>query len=328
MPPVSRVPTEFDRRMRMPDGRWLTYADFGDPAGRPVFSFHGGLSCRLDVRFAAAFCRSEGIRLISIDRPGIGLSEYRATRSILDWPEDMAHLALMLGIDRFAVLGWSAGGPYALACAHRIPHLLTNVGTIGCMAPVDERPETVRESGLQIDRILFPLVRRSPWIAGQFLRATKKLPAALLRRSLLHEVICQADRAVIESRDGAEIFDFYYESLRQGPWGAVQDYCLLGAAWGFSLQEITGQVQLWQGEDDRIVPLCQARWLAERIPGARLHLVPGQGHFLLRNSFSEILTTLTEIPTHTPALRIHSQLSLSDEGRSSLAGPASNQKTR
>jgi pimeloyl-ACP methyl ester carboxylesterase len=311
MPPVSRVPTEFDRRMRMPDGRWLAYVDFGDPAGRPVFSFHGGLSCRLEVRFAASFCRDEGIRLISIDRPGIGLSEYQAQRSILDWPEDMAHFALMLGINHFAVLGWSAGGPYALACAHRIPQLLTNVGTIGCMAPVHGRPETVRESGLQADRILFPLVRRSRWLAAQFLRGTKYLPPALLKRNLLREVICSADRAVVESVDAAEMFDFFYEALRQGPWGTVQDYCLLGAAWGFPLPEITKKIHLWQGEEDHIVPPCQARWLAERIPDAHLHLVPGQGHFLLRNCFSEILTTLTEDPAQPPATRDYSQLSLS-----------------
>ncbi len=315
MPPVSRIPTEFDRRLRMPDGRWLAYADYGDPTGRPVFSFHGGLSCRLEVRFAAAFCRGEGIRLIAIDRPGIGLSDYQSKRSILDWPEDVAHLALMLGINHFAVLGWSAGGPYALACAHCIPQLLTNVGTIGCMAPVHGRPETVRESGLQVDRILFPLVRQSPWIAAQFLRATKHLSPALLKRNLLREVVCSADRAVIESLDGAEMFDFYYEALGRGPWGTVQDYCLLGRAWGFPLQEISKKIHLWQGEDDRIVPPCQARWLAERIPAAQLHLVPGQGHFLLRNSFGEILTTLTEVPTQNPAYCTQSQLSLSGEGR-------------
>jgi pimeloyl-ACP methyl ester carboxylesterase len=309
------VPSEFEHRMRMPDGRWLAYADYGDPAGRPVLSFHGGLSCRLEVRFAAAFCRDEGIRLISIDRPGIGLSDYQCNRTILDWPEDIAHLALMLGINRFAVLGWSAGGPYALACASRIPHLLTHVGTIGCMAPVHGRPETVRESGLQVDRILFPLVRRSPWIAAQFLRATNYLSPALLKRNLLREVVCPADQAVIESINGAEMCDFFYEALRQGPWGTVQDYRILGGPWGFSLQEITKEVHLWQGDEDRIVPPCQARWLADRIPDARLHLVPGQGHFLLRNCLSDILTTLTDDPVQSPAIPVHSQLSLSYEGR-------------
>ncbi len=75
---------------------------------RPLLSFHGGLSCRLDVRFASNFCQEAGIRLISVDRPGIGLSDHQPDRHVLDWPEDVAHLALMLGIYRFAV-AWLVG---------------------------------------------------------------------------------------------------------------------------------------------------------------------------------------------------------------------------
>ena len=191
-------------------------------------------------------------------------------------------------------LGWSAGGPYALACAHRIPDLLTNVGTIGCMAPVDGRPETVRESGLRLDRILFPLVRRSPWIAAQFLRAANRFPPWLLKRNLLREVASPADRALIASIDAAEIFDFFYEALRRGPWGTVQDYRILGGPWGFPLGEITKEVHLWQGDEDRIIPSCQARWLADRLPAARLHIVPGQGHFLLRPCLNDVLSVLLE----------------------------------
>ncbi len=274
-------------------------------------SFHGGLSCRLDVRFAASSCRDEGIRLISIDRPGIGFSDRQPNRTLLDWPEDMAHLALMLGIERFAVLGWSAGGPYALACAYRIPQLLTNVGTVGCMAPVYGRPDTVRESGLRLDRILFPLVRRSPWLAAQFLRATSHLSPRLLKRNLLREVVTPADRELIASLDGAEMFDFYYESLRQGPWGIVQDYSLLGGAWGFPLEGITKEVHLWQGDEDRIVPVCQARWLADRLPAPRLHVVPGQGHFLLRHCLNEVFTALGSDSNSTLPARLSSQLSVS-----------------
>ena len=316
MQSASSVQAESDHRMRLPDGRWLGYADYGDPNGEPVISFHGGLSCRLDVRFASPFCKDAGIRLISVDRPGIGLSDSQPAGTILDWPEDISHLALMLGINRFAVLGWSAGGPYALACAHRIPHLLTHVATVGCMAPIDIRPESVRESGLRLDRILFPLVRRSPWIAAQLLRGANRLPPWLLKRNLLREVNCPADWTLIASIDAAEVFDFFYEGLRQGPWGTVQDYRLLGGPWGFSLGEISKEVNLWQGDEDRIIPLCQARWLADRLPGARLHIVPGQGHFLLRSCFRDVLSAVVENKVAFPAAdRLNPRDSVSCEGR-------------
>ena len=312
---TSIVSPECDHRLRLPDGRWLSYADYGDPQGRPILSFHGGLSCRLDIRFASEFCKEEGIRVISIDRPGVGDSDHHPDRQVLDWPDDVSHLALELGLSRFAVLGWSAGGPFALACAYRIPELITNVGTIGCMAPVHGRPETVRESGLRLDRVLFPLVRRSPWIAGQFLKAANRLPPWVLKRNMIREVVSKADRALIASLKAADLFDFYYEALRRGPWGTVRDYAILGGPWGFSLSDITKEVHLWQGEEDRIIPPCQAHYLADHIPSARLHLIPKQGHFLLRSCLSDIFTVLAENPVPSDPILFNSHLSVSCEGR-------------
>jgi pimeloyl-ACP methyl ester carboxylesterase len=205
----------------------------------------------------------------------------------------VAHLAEALGIRRFAVLGWSAGGPHALACAQAIPELLTHVGTVGCLAPVDIRPETVRECGLQMDRVLFPLVRRAPRSATLLLNAVRRVPPWLLKRSLLREVGRGADRALIASLAIPRDFEFYYESFRSGPAGAVHDYRVLGGPWGFQLKDVTKTVHLWQGSDDRLVPVIQGRWLAEQLPNAELHLVPHAGHFLIHSCLDQILTVLT-----------------------------------
>jgi pimeloyl-ACP methyl ester carboxylesterase len=283
---------ESDHQIHLPDGRWLGYAEYGDPLGKPLICFHGGLSCRLDVRFASRHCSEAGVRLISVDRPGIGLSSPQPDRTLLGWPQDVAHLARTLGVPRFAVLGWSGGGPYALACAHEIPELLTHVGTVGCMAQVDVRPETVRESGLWMDRVLFPLVRRSPRTAAFLLSAVRRVPAWLLKRSLLREVAGDSDRALIRSLAIPRDFEFFYESFRSGPWGAVHDYQVLGASWGFLLTDIKKKVHLWQGAEDRLIPMSQARWLADRLPSAQLHILPNEGHFLIRSCLSEILTVL------------------------------------
>lgn len=96
--------------VQLSDGRSLCYAQYGAPDGFAVVSAHGGLACRLDVASADAAAKMHGVRLISPDRPGIGGSDAKAGRTILDWADDVADLLDLLGIDRFAVMGWSMGG--------------------------------------------------------------------------------------------------------------------------------------------------------------------------------------------------------------------------
>ena len=97
------------------DGRKLAYAEWGDPAGKPVFHFHGSSGSRLERPPDEKVLT--GIRLITIDRPGHGLSDFKPGYRLLDWPDDVTALADHLGINKFAVEGWSFGGPYAIACA-------------------------------------------------------------------------------------------------------------------------------------------------------------------------------------------------------------------
>src|SRR3954470_18526977 len=102
-----------DRTIRLRDGRTLGYAEYGAPDGMPVIYAHGGLSCRLDVETGASSARESGIRLISVDRPGIGLSGPKPGRVVADWATDIAELTDQLGICAFAAIGWSMGGQYA-----------------------------------------------------------------------------------------------------------------------------------------------------------------------------------------------------------------------
>src|SRR4030042_1364722 len=117
-----------DKIIQLRDGRRLGFADFGDPKGKPIFYFPGGLGSRLQVQPTDAQPLKAGVRLIAVDRPGMGLSDFKRGRKIIDWPEDVRQLAEALALDQFAVMGVSAGGPYALACAYRIPERLTACG--------------------------------------------------------------------------------------------------------------------------------------------------------------------------------------------------------
>ncbi len=107
--------------IQLPDGRKLSYAEYGDSQGVPVFFFHGFPGSRFDGEYSGQAAAEMGIRLIAPDRPGMGHSDFQPNRRLLDWPADVGRLADTLGLDKFGVLGYSGGGPHALACAVRIP---------------------------------------------------------------------------------------------------------------------------------------------------------------------------------------------------------------
>src|SRR5262245_61717752 len=109
--------------VRLPDGRLLAYADFGDPAASRVIIYHHGLpSCRLEIAvYHDTLLARPGVRMLAIDRPGIGRSTPYRYACILNWPADIAAFADALGLGRFAVAGTSAGTPYCLAAARAMP---------------------------------------------------------------------------------------------------------------------------------------------------------------------------------------------------------------
>src|SRR5215475_3198278 len=116
-----------DGVLRLADGRALGYAEFGDSGGEPFFYFHGHPGSRLEARFAESAATAAGVRIIALDRPGYGLSDWQPGRAILDWPADVTEAADLLGIGGFSVVGGSGGGPYALACAYRLPDRVRRV---------------------------------------------------------------------------------------------------------------------------------------------------------------------------------------------------------
>ena len=130
-----------DQIHRLPDGRALAYAEYGDAHGTPVLLVHGNPGSRLFWGLHPDSPFRSGLRLIAPDRPGVGLSDFGPGRTVADWPDDVVSLADALGIQKFVVFGPSGGGPYALACAWKIPHRLTAVGLFAPMGPY--LPETV-----------------------------------------------------------------------------------------------------------------------------------------------------------------------------------------
>ncbi len=272
-----------------PNGRRLAYARYGTAGGAPVFYFHGGLSSRLDIAFADETCQHLAIELIAIDRPGIGLSDYQADRSFMDWPADVAAVADDLGIRRFAVLGWSGGGPYVLACLQALPERIAAAAIVAGMAPITERAR-FNELGMLADRVLFPLSRRAPRLAATLLMLARLQPAAMVRASVLQSVSA-ADRALLAPLPTPAVTDFFFEALRLGVRGTICDYRILGGDWKLEWRSL-GPVTLWQGEDDVLVPPSHAMALANALPRAELELLPCRGHFLLHAEAERVLGEL------------------------------------
>ena len=148
------------KTIRLPGGRSIGYDEYGTPDGPAVFVFHGNPGSRLDVLYAGrAALDSLPVRLIAPDRPGIGLSDPQPHRQIVDWPADVNQFADALGIGRYAVIGGSTGGPYALACARLSPERITAAGVISSLGPPEGPPETrpIGTAGMY-----FKLARRVP----------------------------------------------------------------------------------------------------------------------------------------------------------------------
>ena len=278
-----------DSSLVLDNGRRLGFSEYGDPHGEPVLYLHGGLSCRADARFADRECRALGVRLVAPDRPGVGDSDPDPTRTLTGWAGDVRALTAHLGLGRVPVVGWSAGGPYALACGAGAPDKVSHVVTVGGMAPVDD-PTALAELGMRADRVLLPISERAPAVMAASLRAAARLPAGLAKRMLLSE-LRGTDRSVVAGLPAAEVAGWLRGAVRRTPSGTVRDYQLLHRDWGFDLADVGVSVTLVQGEQDRLVPVAHLRRLQSLLPRARTMLLPDAGHFLLRTRLADVLAT-------------------------------------
>lgn len=290
MQTLKRIHHE-DRTIRLEDGRILGLAEYGDPAGQPLLYFHGGVSSRLDIKFASPLCAEKGIRLIAPDRPGTGLSCPNPRRNLLDWANDVETLLDELEIESLPILGWSLAGPFALACAFKTPERISKVGTVGGASPFTENIK-VSELGLLIDRILLSCPPQLDSLLSAGLRAAGHVPSTLLKWSLVSDLKpSPADHKLVSSLSTEEATHFIKEAFRSGSSGVMDDYRAV-RDWGFALHHVDVPVHLWHGEQDILCPLSMAFYLAERLPKSVLHIVPQSGHFLLRNNLEAVLDTM------------------------------------
>jgi len=276
--------------LKLHDGRSLAYTERGDPRGVPIIHQHGMPGSRLDHEADDEFYRSLGVRVITPDRPGYGMSDSHPHRRLLDWPADVVELADLLAIKRFGITALSGGGIYALACAAAIPDRLIEVVVTGCPAPM-QRPGAL--AGMRfMTRAGVWLGSSAPWL----LEAGAQALSGLIRRyprffvDQFNRDKPPPDRHWLSMPSvSAGAADTLREALRPGAWGYVQDIRVLSTPWGFALSDIKVPVELWHGDLDTVIPISHGRYLASAIPNAALKVCPGEGHMLLWNHLAEIL---------------------------------------
>lgn len=287
----------------LPDGRRLAYLDLGDPDGHPVIHAHGAPSGKLETAFfdLDGAAKRARIRLIAVDRPGVGGSDATPGRTLLEWADDVAAFADALSLDRFALFGYSIGGASALACLHRLPERVTAATIVSGAGPADVEGIADGRSA-DVSRVMM-VSRRWPRLTSlvlSFMKWGTKTPEKMIAAS--GKSMPAADRAIADRPESAAPFAaFIADALRTGTHGVRDDLRIAASPWGFTPTPSAVPVAIWHGTADTNVPVAAAHWLAERLPESNVTLVTDGGHIsVLDARADEILGQLaaTCAPRH------------------------------
>ena len=285
---------ETNHTVTLQDGRTLGFAEYGDDSSqKAVFHFNGSGGSRLEHPTDKLILSELGLRFIATDRPGHGLSSPQPERKLLDWPDDISELANHLNADRFYVMGWSGGGPHALACAYKLPGRVIAGAIVSGLAPFD-RPNPYDGLPLQL-KILNFLGRKTPSLVYLFRRLMRPMlmgdPEEAGKK--LASSFPPVDRQLAEQPENQKMLvASIQEGYKQGWEGPAQDDVVINSPWGFQPEDIRVRIDIWQGEVDKNVPLNQGKYQHEKIPNSTFTVMPEQAHLYLLANWRNVLERL------------------------------------
>jgi pimeloyl-ACP methyl ester carboxylesterase len=280
------------------DGRTLAYLEVGDPDGPLLLHNHGGPSSRLEARLLADSASKNRLRLICVDRPGMGQSSPQKARTYAGWADDLVTIADALGHHEFGVTGWSEGGPWALAAAAYIDPLrlrhVTSIapGSYGAFGDNWAAKYLSKADALGGSLALrfkpgFRLMYAALGITA------KRFPETFVKQ--IRNSLNDYDRQLLLRPEiGAAFGDSCAECFAHGSDGLVGDAELLYRSWAFDVTTIERRVHMWQGLDDRLVPDPINKAVADGMPGVVWHPVEGAGHFVAVGEADEIFRITAE----------------------------------
>ena len=284
------------RRIHLADGRDLDAIVGGADSDRGFLMINGTPAGVLAQASDVAVLAAHGLRYVTFGRPGYGDSTRVPGRSVADITPDVRELAGLLGLRQLHVVGWSGGGPHALACAALLPDLVVGAATIAGVAPFDaEGLDWLDGMGLEnheefaataagpetLEAHLEPLAAELAFTTGEDVAAW------------FGDLVDEVDRAALTGGFAEFVAASSRDSVRTGIWGWFDDDLAFIRDWGFALDSIHVPVAIWQGSEDRMVPFAHGRWLVDHVPGARARLLDGEGHLsLVVTSFDRIVAEL------------------------------------
>jgi pimeloyl-ACP methyl ester carboxylesterase len=270
--------TELDVTLR--DGRTLHVYDGGDPDGNVLVEHHGtpgsGLGYPPDLELA----RERGLRDIRYDRAGYGGSTPNPGRSVVDVVADIENVLDELGIERYASLGGSGGCPHSFACGARSERCLA-AAAIAAPTPypadgLDWLAGMGQQSIEEFSLALQGPEKLEPYLEREAAELREATPEQI--KDVMATVLPPVDAAVLTGDRAKHVKRSSERALAQGIAGWRDDDIAFTKPWGFELTEIRVPTLLWQGVQDKMVPVGHARWLAERISGVEPHISEEDGH--------------------------------------------------
>lgn len=292
------------QRLQLKDGRVFGLARYGDPDGLPVLALHGAPASRLMFEVADPIARARGLLLFCPDRPGYGLSPVDDRPTLARRAEQFEAIADHLGLDRMAVCAVSGGAPYAVALASRLGKRVTALALVSPMGPIADMHVALSkeegEAGMGASRAKrwffmdLPKRRRAlravAAVAARGFRISPKLSARLFARLLNPTDTATLGQPQVE----ASLIKMTREALRHGVTGGLADLEIFAQPWGVDFSAIHAPTLIWQGTDDRIVPVEAALWLGAQLPDCVVERIEGAGHFWIYDHIDTVLARLAQ----------------------------------
>lgn len=280
------------------DERRLSFAEYGSRRGPAIIWMHGTPGARRQVPLEARqYAERHGVRLIALDRPGIGSSTPHLYPDVADWTADLELVLETLGIDTLRLVGLSGGGPYVLAAGATMPDRVHGIGVLGGVPPT--RGTAAVDGGVvQIAVHLAPLVSLTRVPLGvaltQGIRLVRPLAGPAL--DLYASLQPAGDKNLLSRPEFKAMFlDDLLNGSRSQLSAPLNDLLLFARHWGFELADVQVPVHWWHGDSDHIVPLRHGQHVVDRLPEATLSVIDGESHLGGLGIAEQVIAKLMEL---------------------------------